>query len=93
MPHATISLLGTGTPKLATDNDVTEARVQNTGAYPIVVQATNGTTVPTSTAGGVTFGPGTGDTLALADWFPGVSGANRLWIYGPEGAPVSMSYA
>jgi len=68
---------------MVTDADVTAITFQNVNGYAIQVTGTNGTTAPTAT-GGVVYNPGQGErAVAMADLFPGVSGANRLWARVP----------
>lgn len=66
---------------LLTGADVTAVRVQNIGSDTIRLQATTGTTAPTSVAGSLLVEPtaGVDASVDLADLFPGVSGAARVW--------------
>jgi hypothetical protein len=36
--------------------------------------------------------PGAGQVIDLAEMFPGVTGANRLWGYFPSGGAFSVSH-
>lgn len=66
--------------QLLTDANVTEATFQVIGSGAIYVIGTNGTTPPSASALGLLYRPGEGEAKRLlADMFPGVSGANRLW--------------
>lgn len=78
-----------------TDAAVTSITFQNVSAMPIVVTATNGTTPPTADAGGLTYAAGQGESnRSLADLFPGVSGANRVWARSSNGTQqVFVSHA
>ena len=68
---------------MVTDANVTAITFQNVNAYAIQVIGTNGTTTPTAT-GGINYNPGQGErAVDMADLFPGVSGANRLWARVP----------
>jgi len=63
-----------------TDADATEITFQNIGSESMYVTGTNGTGEPAADALGLLYQPGQGEMkVALADLFPGVSGANRLW--------------
>jgi len=81
---------------LLTDSDVTALRVQNTAPTAIFLMGTVGATAPSSTAGAMRLDAGAvllADVL-LADLFPGVSGANRVYAYSEyQGATVSVSHA
>jgi len=81
---------------LLTDSDVTELRVQNTDAVVVELQATAGTTEPSSRGGALTLGAG-GIVLpdtTLANLFPGVTGAARIWALPRGGvATLSVSHA
>lgn len=78
-----------------TSGDVTEIRCQNRGQYPIFLQATVGATPPSNSSGAVSLGAG--ETLAadltLAQLFPGVSGANRVYAWAGGATEVSVSHA
>lgn len=79
--------------ELTNAEDVTGSiRVQNVGAFEISLQATSGATAPTSEAGGLTLGLRETFDGTLATWFPGVSGAVRLWAIGVMGVSASVSY-
>lgn len=78
-----------------TDADVSAASFQNRGGLDIYVAATAGTTAPSDLSGAVLFRPGLGveSGTALADIWPGVSGAARLWAYAPAGGAAWVSHA
>ncbi|NEX45171.1 hypothetical protein G3572_03065 [Rhodobacter sp. ETT8] len=62
-----------------TDGNVAAISFQNQSGYSVYIRGTLGTTPPTGTAG-IEYGPGQGErNAALADLFPGVAGANRVW--------------
>lgn len=66
--------------ELLTDANVSEVTFQNIGSSDVHITATNGTTAPALSAEGFRYAEGQGEMKrALADLFPGVSGANRLW--------------
>jgi hypothetical protein len=92
MPNANIDV-GTSAV-LLTSSNVTSCRVQNVSGYYMLIQATVGATPPTSFAGAIQLAPGQGEYLVLADAYPGVAGANRLYAFSPTtGATASVSYA
>lgn len=98
MPQNTTITLDQGVWQQLTNADITAARVQNVGAYEVFVQATAGTTPPASLVGALQYGPGAGfdASSTLANLFPGVSGANRLWSMctsQPLVGKVSVSHA
>lgn len=78
-----------------TNANATAVRVQNRSGYSILISATNGATAPTTVQGAIEVLPY--QTLAadmtLADLWPGVTGANRLWALSDNGATVSVSHA
>lgn len=81
-----------------TDANVTAIRVQNlSAAQDVILQATNGTTAPTSDAGAVDLRAS--QTLAadltLAQLWPGVASANRVWGKAKtvNAVPLSVSHA
>ena len=66
---------------LLTDGNVSALRVQNIGEDVIQIQATSGTTAPTSAAGSIWLNPGEGQAAdqTLVALFPGVASAARVW--------------
>jgi len=87
--HTTITLPGNEW-QLLTNADVAEALFQNQTNFNVLVQATSGNTAPTGREGSIQFGPNEGEKIILADRFPGVAGANRLWAIG--NGPVVISH-
>jgi len=73
---------------------VTAIRLQNQGPYPMIVCASVGTVAPADTQGGVELKPG--ETLlpdtTLATLWPGISGANHVWIWTEVAGKVSVSH-
>lgn len=67
-----------------TSGDVSAIRVQSLDYYPVKIQATATSTAPTSDAGAMVLERGDviAANLTLADLFPGVSGAARVWAKG-----------
>ena len=91
MAHETVTI-SAGTWELLTSSDVTTARIQNLGTAALVVQATDGTTAPADASGAIEYQPSQGDFLDLAETFPGVSGAVRLWGKMERAGRVSVSF-
>jgi hypothetical protein len=78
-----------------TNSNTNAVRVSLKGGFGLLLQATNGATPPTSTAGAVQLHPyGTlAADLPLADLWPGVADANRLWALTDIAQTVSVSHA
>jgi hypothetical protein len=77
-----------------TNADVTELTFQNVSDQTIRVTATAGATAPTTLNGALRYAPMMGEVkMVLADYFPGVSGANRVWVYADSGVSVFVSHA
>ena len=82
-----------------TTADVSSAALQNKTGYGILVLATAGATKPATTpavlATAYEYLPNAGfdATRTLAEMFPGITGANRLWVYTPMGGRVVCSHA
>jgi hypothetical protein len=77
-----------------TDADVASITFQNVSDYAIRVRATNGTSAPTDLAGALVYGPGQGErAVPLTDLSPGVSGANRVWVFSEIAVSVAVSHA
>ena len=78
-----------------TNANATAIRVQSVSGTEIMLQATNGTTAPTTLLGVIVL-PG-GDVLAadlpIAQLWPGVTGANRVWAFSSPASVVSVSHA
>ncbi len=79
----------------AVDNATTAARVQNTGAAVITVQATATATAPTSAQGAINLLPGDilPSTQTLAQLFPGVTSPAHIWGRCDADGSVSVSHA
>lgn len=78
-----------------TTADITSATFQNNGGNAVWILATVGAIAPTGGAKGIRYNPGSGErsSVTLATLFPGLSGANRLYAYAPDGARVFISHA
>lgn len=77
-----------------TNADVSEITFQNksTGGK-MQVAATVGSVAPSNVRGTV-YGPGAGEyALRLSEAFPGVPGANRVWVFMEYPAEVFVSHA
>lgn len=76
--NLTIPVLTTWT--LLTDANVTEITFQNTGSGAFFLRGTVGANQPSASEGGLVYRPNEGEVKRLlADLFPGVSGANRVY--------------
>lgn len=80
MPRQT-TVAVTTTPTELTDANVTAITFQNVGIHDVWVRATAGATPPAADlAGWLKYEVGQGERNAeLADLFPGVTGADRVW--------------
>jgi hypothetical protein len=77
-----------------TDADISSITFQNVGSNHIIVKATTDGTAPTSTDGGFRYNPGQGErNIFVAELFPGISGADRLWAYSTDASSVVVSHA
>lgn len=76
-----------------TANDVEYAMFQNQTQREMFLTATTGA-APAADADGIMYYPAQGERKAwLADLFPGVTGAVRLWAYYEDGGEVFISHA
>ncbi|MGH1417075.1 MAG: hypothetical protein ACRBB0_26565 [Pelagimonas sp.] len=76
-----------------TDGEVsTEVLFQNRSGYSMDFQATADANAPTSLGGAIQYRPGQGERDTLQNIFPGVSGANRLWVYSHNGGLISIQH-
>lgn len=82
-------IVGTSWTQLTTA-DTTALTFQNKGMSNIFVKATVGATPPTNLDGAIIYGAERGETsnITLANLFPGVSGANRLYAIREFGEGV-----
>lgn len=78
-----------------TNGNVTELRLQVQGRFGIRIKATAGEVPPTNTGGSIEIRPGDGiaGDQTLAQLFPGVAGANRVYAYANGPTSVSVSHA
>ena len=96
MPQNTTLALPIATWTQLTDADISAIRVQIITGGPVQLMATVGAVPPGSAAGAITLS-GTAilsANLLLAELWPGVAGANRVYAYtGSGGTTVSLSHA
>lgn len=95
MPQNTTISLVAATWTQLTDANVTAIRIASLGTEPIWIQATVGAVTPTGNTGALPLLPGQilAADLTLAQLWPGVTGANRVYAYSPVNAKVSISHA
>lgn len=92
--NTTVSLAAGAWTQL-TDGNVTAMRICNLGTEGIWLQATVGAVAPTNTSGALPLLPGQvmAADLTLAQLWPGVSGANRIYALATVASRVSVSNA
>lgn len=74
--------------------DVSVITFQNIGSNYVLISGTNGAVAPGSIDGALRYNPGQGEMGAsVAEMFPGVSGANRIWAYCDNASQVVVSHA
>lgn len=80
--------------QLTTDN-VSAIRIYNRSLFSVNIAATFGVSTPTTTSGALELGGG--ETMAadltLAQLFPGITGANRVWAFSTAPVVLSVSHA
>lgn len=77
-----------------TDADVTSITFQNLGAYAMRVKATTDGTAPADLDGALVYQPGQGErNVLLADLFPGIASADRVWAWCELPVSVAVSHA
>lgn len=77
-----------------TEADVESITFQNIGNIFVLIMGTNGVTAPGSPAGAFRYNPGQGERAAvLAEMFPGVAGANRVWAWCDSAGKVAVQHA
>ena len=94
MPRNTTVAVPARTWTQLTNADVSAIRVQNLNGYPIKIMGTVGAVAPTTDAGALVLAAGQAIAadLTLAQLFPGVSGANRVYAFSDAPALVSVSH-
>lgn len=94
MAQNTTSTISANSWTQLTDADVSRITFQNVGSNHILIKATIGASAPTNTTGAIRYNPGQGErNVLLADLFPGLTGANRVYAYATEATPVVISHA
>ena len=80
---------------LLTDADITSLTFQFLGGWlGVKIKATVGTTAPANDLGAIVYKEGQGElSVDLADLFPGVVGANRVWAKAPTAGAIMVSHA
>lgn len=79
---------------LLTAANVTALTFQVQNSTPVRIKATVGAVAPTDLDGSIIYDESEGEiSVSLADMFPGVSGANRVYAYAFQRSSVAVSYA
>ena len=90
--HATVSVPAKTWTEL-TASDATNVTFENLEPSQIFIQATTGA-APADLEGALKYTSVQGEiNVALAEAFPGVSGAVRVWAWSKTGARVAVSHA
>jgi hypothetical protein len=77
-----------------TEGDATAVTFQNVGYNTVYVKATVSISPPTDTEGALEFPQASQAVFySLAEMFPGIAGAKRLWAYAPFETLVAISHA
>jgi hypothetical protein len=78
-----------------TNANATALRVQSVILSEMTLQATNGTTAPTTQVGVIVLAGGAvlAADLTIAQLWPGVTGANRVWAFAITASVASVSHA
>jgi hypothetical protein len=78
-----------------TNASATAIRVQSVILSEIRLQATNGVTAPTTQVGVIVLAGGAvlAADLTIAQLWPGVTGANRVWAFALTATAASVSHA
>ena len=93
MPQNTTISIPANTWTQISDANVTVMRVCSLGTEPISLQATVGATPPSNLLGVVPIIPREVRVVDLAQLWPGVAGANRVYAYSSVAAKISVSNA
>jgi hypothetical protein len=78
-----------------TNANATAIRVQSVILSEMTLQATNGVTAPTTQVGVIVLAGGAvlAADLTIAQLWPGVTGANRVWAFARTPSLASVSHA
>lgn len=94
MPGNTTVTVPANTWTQITSSDVSAITFQNLGTGGLAVLATVGATPPTSRSGSVEYPSMFGEAnKSLGDLFPGILGANRVYVLSASGGEVMVSHA
>lgn len=91
--NKTVGLVADEWTELTADN-VAEITFQNVGGSRMLIKGTAGAVAPTDLDGALAYAVGQGErNVALADLFPGVVGANRVFAYVKAAGAAVVSHA
>jgi len=78
-----------------TNANASAIRVQSVSATEMMLQATNGVTAPSTLLGVIVLAGGNvlAADLTIAQLWPGVAGANRVWAFANTATVASVSHA
>lgn len=94
MAQNTTTTIAASTWTQLTDADVARITFQNVGSNHVLIKATIGASTPTNATGAIRYNPGQGErNVLLADLFPGLVGANRVYAYSPDATQIVVSHA
>ena len=94
MPQNTTVTVPAATWTQLSNADITSITFQNVGTNYMLVKSTTTAVAPTDTDGSLRYTPGQGEkNIFVVDLFPGISGADRLWSYSPDGTTAAVSHA
>ena len=94
MPQNTDIAVAASAWTMITDADVTSVTFQNKTSGAIYVKATTDTTEPANRDGAIVYNSGAGErNVSMSDLFPGLSGADRLWVWASAKGEVFVSHA
>jgi hypothetical protein len=94
MPRNSTVSLAPGTWVELTAGDVTNITFQNVGDDDILVKAAVGAVAPADASGSFKYLPAQGEVNgAIAELFPGIAGANRVYAWSESGTRVAVSHA
>ena len=94
MAQNTTTTIAAATWTQLTDADIARITFQNVGSNHVLIKATIGASTPTNATGAIRYNPGQGErNVLLADLFPGLVGANRVYAYSPDATQIVVSHA
>ena len=93
MPSSTI-MVPPKTWTLITSNNVSSLSFQNVGDAPMRIKGAVGAVAPTDATGSLMYLRDQGEqNVLLSELFPGVTGANRVYVWSKSGTRVAASHA